>query len=109
MLFAATWFAAPLLADIGPGEEVVPLFRVLALQFPLSALGKAHEYRLRRSLQFRSLFGPKLAGGLTKGVVSIALALAGAGAWSLVDRPGRRHAGASRSGCGSCIRSARGW
>ncbi len=83
-LFAATWFAAPLLASIGPGEEVVPLLRVLALQFPFSALGKAHEYRLRRSLQFQTLFGPKLAAGLTKGVVSIVLALAGAGAWSLV-------------------------
>ena len=83
-LFAATWLGAPLLASIGPGDEVVPLLRVLALQFPFSALGKAHEYRLRRSLQFRSLFGPKLAGGLTKGLVSIALALSGAGAWSLV-------------------------
>jgi PST family polysaccharide transporter len=84
VLFAASWLVAPLLADVGPGEEVVSLFRVLALQFPFSALGKAHEYRLRRSLRFRTLFGPKLAGGLTKGVVSVALALAGAGAWSLV-------------------------
>ncbi len=63
---------------------MVPLFRVLALQFPFAALGKAHEYRLRRTLQFRTLFGPTLAGGLTKGVVSIVLAVAGAGAWSLV-------------------------
>ncbi len=84
VLFAAAWFAAPLLADVGPGDEVVPLFRVLALQFPFAAIGKAHEYRLRRTLQFRTLFGPTLAGGLTKGVVSIVLALAGAGAWSLV-------------------------
>lgn len=83
-LFAVSWVGAPLLADIGPGEEVVPLFRALALYFPLSAVGKAHEYRLRRSMQFRTLFGPRLAGGLTKGVVSVALALAGAGAWSLV-------------------------
>jgi O-antigen/teichoic acid export membrane protein len=83
-LFAASWFAAPLLAQFGPGEEVVPIFRALALQFPLSALGKAHEYRLRRSLQFRTLFAPTFAGGLTKGMMSIALALAGAGAWSLV-------------------------
>ena len=84
VLFAAAWFVAPLLARVGPGDEVVPLFRVLALQFPFGAIGKAHEYRLRRTLQFRTLFGPTLAGGLTKGVVSIALAVAGAGAWSLV-------------------------
>lgn len=84
VLFGLSWLAAPLLADIGPGEEVVPLFRVLALYFPLTALGKAHEYLLRRSLGFRGLFGPRLGEGVTKGVVSIALALAGAGAWSLV-------------------------
>jgi PST family polysaccharide transporter len=84
VLFAVSWLIAPLLADVGPGDEVISLFRVLALQFPFSALGKAHEYRLRRSLRFRTLFGPKLAGGLTKGAVSIGLALAGAGAWSLV-------------------------
>ncbi len=83
-LFAISWFAAPLLAEVGPGEEVVSLFRVLALQFPLSALGKAHEYRLRRDLRFRTLFAPTFAGGLTKGTVSIVLAVAGAGAWSLV-------------------------
>jgi lipopolysaccharide exporter len=83
-LFAVCWFAAPLLADIGPGDEVVPLFRALALYFPISALGKAHEYRLRRTLDFRTLFDPTFAGGLTKGAVSIALAVAGAGAWSLI-------------------------
>jgi lipopolysaccharide exporter len=84
VLFAASWFVAPLLADVGPGDAVVPLFRVLALQFVFSALGKAHEYRLRRSLQFRRLFWPELSGGLVKGAVSIALAVSGAGAWSLV-------------------------
>ncbi len=84
VLFAAAWFAAPLLADLGPGDKVVPLFRVLALQFPFGAIGKAHEYRLRRTLQFRTLFGPTLAGGVMKGGVSVVLALAGAGAWSLV-------------------------
>jgi PST family polysaccharide transporter len=84
VLFGIAWVVAPLAADVGPGDAVVPLLRVLALQFVFSALGKAHEYRLRRSLQFRRLFWPQLGGGLAKGVVSIALAVAGAGAWSLV-------------------------
>jgi lipopolysaccharide exporter len=84
VLFGIAWVVAPLLADVGPSDAVVPLFRVLALQFVFSALGKAHEYRLRRSLEFRRLFWPQLGGGLAKGIVSIALAIAGAGAWSLV-------------------------
>ena len=84
VLFALSWFLAPLLGDIGPDERIVPMFRVLALYFLLTALGKAHEYRLRRSLDFRKLFWPQLLGGLTKGVVSIALAIEGAEAWSLI-------------------------
>ena len=47
-------------------------------------LGKAHEYRLRRSLDFHTLFAPKLANGVTKATLSIALAVAGMGAMSLV-------------------------
>src|SRR5215216_2347794 len=84
VLFAASWLIAPVLGDIGPDERVVDLFRVLALYFLFTALGKAHEYRLRRSLQFRKLFWPQFLAGLTKGVVSIALAVGGAGAWSLI-------------------------
>jgi O-antigen/teichoic acid export membrane protein len=84
VLFAVSWLLAPLLGDIGPDERVVPLFRVLSLYFLLTALGKAHEYRLRRRLEFRKLFWPQFLSGLTKGVVSIALALAGAGPWSLI-------------------------
>jgi O-antigen/teichoic acid export membrane protein len=84
VLFAVSWVLAPLLGEIGPDERVVDLFRVLALYFLFTALGKAHEYRLRRRLEFRKLFWPQLLAGLTKGVVSIALAVAGAGAWSLI-------------------------
>ena len=63
---------------------MVPLFRALGLYFLFTALGKAHEYRLRRTLDFRKLFWPQLLAGLTKGAVSIVLALEGAGAWSLI-------------------------
>jgi PST family polysaccharide transporter len=84
VLFAVCWVLAPVLGEIGPDERVVPLFRVLALYFLFTALGKAHEYRLRRTLDFRKLFWPRLLAGLVKGAVSIVLALEGAGAWSLI-------------------------
>ena len=84
VLFGVSWFLAPLLGEIGPDDRVVPLFRVLALYFLFTALGKAHEYLLRRGLEFRRLFWPQFLGGLAKGVVSIALAFEGAGAWSLI-------------------------
>src|SRR5215218_8247589 len=34
VLYGICWVIAPLLADVGPGDEVTGLFRVLALQFP---------------------------------------------------------------------------
>ncbi len=84
VLFALAWVIAPILGEIGPDDRVVPLFRALGLYFLFTALGKAHEYRLRRTLDFRKLFWPQLLAGLTKGAVSIVLALEGAGAWSLI-------------------------
>jgi PST family polysaccharide transporter len=84
VLMTVSWFGAPLLALVGPGDEIVALFRVLSLQFLLSAFGSVPEYLLRHNLGFKSLFGPELAGALVKGMVSIGLALAGSGVWSLV-------------------------
>ena len=84
VLFVASWFIAPVLAELGPDERVEELFRVLALYFLFTALGKAHEYRLRRRLDFRRLFWPQFLGGLVKGAVAIALAAGGSGAWSLI-------------------------
>jgi O-antigen/teichoic acid export membrane protein len=84
VLFAVSWFIAPVLGELGPDDRVVPLFRVLALYFLFTAFGKAHEYLLRRALDFRRLFWPQFLAGLVKGVVSIVLAFEGAGAWSLI-------------------------
>jgi PST family polysaccharide transporter len=84
VLMTVSWFGAPLLALVGPGEEIVTLFRVLSLQFLFSAFGSVPEYLLRHGLGFKSLFGPELASALVKGTVSITLALAGFGVWSLV-------------------------
>ena len=49
-----------------------------------TALGKAHEYRLRRSLEFRKLFWPQLANGADQGRRSASRSPWPApGAWSL--------------------------
>jgi lipopolysaccharide exporter len=83
-LAAILWIVAPLFGAIGPGNEAVWLLRVLSLQFPLSALGIVHEYRLRARLDFKRLMGPFAFATCTKGVVSVIAAAAGAGVWSLV-------------------------
>jgi lipopolysaccharide exporter len=84
LLAVLMWVIAPLCASFGPGEETVWLLRALSLQFPLSALGKVHEYRIRASLEFKKLVPPFTIATLTKGVVSVGAAALGAGVWSLV-------------------------
>ncbi len=78
------WFVAPLFASFGPGQETVWLLRVLSLQFPLSALGKVHEYRIRASLDFKKLVQPFAVSTFVKGAAAVVAAALGAGVWSLV-------------------------
>ena len=57
---------------------------MLSLQFPLSALGKVHEYRIRASLDFKKLVRPFAVSTFVKGAVAVVAAAFGAGVWSLV-------------------------
>ena len=84
------WFLAPLFASFGPGQETVWLLRVLSLQFPLSALGKVHEYRIRASLDFKS-GRPFAVATFVKGG-SPSLRRRRRGRVEPRDRPARRHA-----------------
>jgi len=83
-LVIVCWAAAPLLTRLTPNPEIVWIFRALSLQIFIASLGNVQHYLLARSLEFRRLFGPELGSGLVKGGVSVVLALAGAGVWSLV-------------------------
>jgi PST family polysaccharide transporter len=84
-LLVLTWVAAPYIARLGPSDPVVvDVIRVLALSFMLGPLSSVPRALLRHSLEYRKLVVPQVASGLSKGVLSIVLALAGAGVWSLV-------------------------
>jgi PST family polysaccharide transporter len=84
VLVAVSWFLAPHLAGIAADPQVTSVMRILSLNFVIVALGSAHVYLLKRSLEFRSLFEREVIAGLIRGVVSIVLALMGFGVWSLV-------------------------
>ncbi len=84
LLVVACWVAAPLLPRVGLDDQIVWVFRILSLQILIASLGNVQHYLLAHSLEFKRLFGPELASGLVKGGVSVALALAGFGVWSLV-------------------------
>lgn len=72
---AATYFREPL---------VTPILRVLSFNFVINALGAIHTVRLQRQLDFRRKALPDIGRSLVKGVVSIGMAIAGFGVWSLI-------------------------
>jgi PST family polysaccharide transporter len=82
--YGLAWLTAPYVAAFFREDAVVELFRVLSLVLLLSAFSTVQAALLQRDLRFRAALVPEAAQALVKGGVSIALALAGLGAWSLV-------------------------
>lgn len=63
---------------------VTSLLRWLGASFAINALGAVHNIWLMRDLDYRRRFIPSMGNTLIKGVVSIGMAYAGFGVWSLV-------------------------
>lgn len=83
-LYAFAWGAAPLAADFFGDARVTEVTRLLTLHIPLASLALVHEALLIKKLAFGKLAVPEITRGVTKGVGSVVLALAGWGVWSLV-------------------------
>lgn len=80
-LLAAT---ADLTAGALKHPELAPMIRVLAIALALSALSTVPAAWLRRSMNFRARILPEFAGAVAKTGITIGLAFAGFGVWSLV-------------------------
>ncbi len=83
-LFAGTWLLAPLAAAFFNDPRAIPVIRVLALTYPLSALSNVHSALLQKGLNFKQKFWPDLLRMTSKGLLSIIFALLGFGWWSLI-------------------------
>jgi PST family polysaccharide transporter len=83
-LFLLTWIFAPFIGAYFRDERAVDVVRVLALTYPLDALGSIHNSVLRKRLAFNRIFVSDLAQSIGKGVISIALAFWGFGPWGLI-------------------------
>ena len=75
---------APLVAQYFRDPQVTSILRWMGIIFVVNALGSVHTNWLVRDLDYRRKLVPELGGALTKGVVSIGMALLGYGVWSLV-------------------------
>ena len=84
LLAAIGALTAPAVAHLFSTPEVVPLFRALSLALFIGSLASVPEAILIKELQFRRSVLANLSRAATSGVVSVVLAIWGAGAWSLV-------------------------
>jgi O-antigen/teichoic acid export membrane protein len=87
-LFVITWFGlGPLTGWYFKDPRAVPVTIVMAITYPLGALGTVHESLLTKNLRFSLSFIPDFVQSLSKGILSILFALLGWGPWSLVLGP----------------------
>ena len=84
VLFAATWLISPLIGLWFKDPRAIDVTRVLALNFPLTALGNIHDTLMSKELQFKRKFIPEFARSISKGLISIIMAAVGFGPWSLI-------------------------
>ena len=76
--------AAPLIAEFYGEPRVVPVVRVLSLQFVLAAFAVVPDAQLQRRMEFRTRSLLDLSGAIVNSFTTLAMALAGAGVWALV-------------------------
>lgn len=76
--------AAPLVADFFSTPAVSHLFAVTSILFLITSFSSTQIALLTRELRFRSLQLREMAGTVLGGVVGVALASAGLGAWAIV-------------------------
>lgn len=90
VLFVANWLLAPLVAGFfhtaspQDAQTVTSLIQVLGFSLLFASLGSTHDALLQKEINYRRRMVPEVGRTLLKGVLSVALAFMGFGAWSLV-------------------------
>lgn len=78
------YFGAPFIANFYSQPKLGLLIRVFALLFVINAFGFVQEARLTKDMDFRALMKIQIPSVLIGGAMSIAMAFAGFGVWSIV-------------------------
>jgi len=84
VLAAVVAALGPVASDFFHEPKLVAVMPVLGLNFLLRALGSTHYALAQKRLHFRARAQAELADVLVRGGIGIALAVAGAGVWSIV-------------------------
>ncbi|PWT91793.1 MAG: hypothetical protein C5B54_04645 [Acidobacteria bacterium] len=83
-LCIVTWLLAPLGAIFFHDPRATAVIRILSLTFPISSLSNVHDSLMRKQLRFGRKIIPDFFRSAAKGIISVVLAFAGFGAWSLI-------------------------
>ena len=78
------WLGAKPIAELLREDALAPMIKVLSSALPLSALAAVPVALLRRQLKIKLLAIRSIIALVCGGIIGVALALNGAGAWSLV-------------------------
>ena len=84
VLAALLALSAPLIGAFFEEPRVIPVIRVLALQFIIGAFGVIPNVLLQRRMEFRKRSLMDLSGAIIASVTTLTLAFTGAGVWALV-------------------------
>ena len=84
LIYALLFVCAPYLGAYYGNDELVPVFRVLALWIPLSAYNSVQTAYVAKEMIFRKSFLSTSGGAILSGVLGVAMAYGGAGLWALV-------------------------
>ncbi|MCA9735638.1 lipopolysaccharide biosynthesis protein [candidate division KSB1 bacterium] len=79
-----SYIIAPYVANFFNEPQVVSILRWLGLTFFISAVGSVHRILLQKNLSFQKKIIPELGNISIKAIVSVGMAFAGFGVWSLV-------------------------
>lgn len=84
VLYAITFFCAPLVAQFYNDESLTAIVRVLCLMVVVSGLKNVQQAYVSRTMQFKRFFWATLGGTIASAFAGISLALLGCGVWALV-------------------------
>lgn len=84
LLYILLFFGAIPIAAFYEMPQLIPVFRVLAINLIFGAFNSIQNAIIARNMEFKKLFKSSLGSSLLSGVVGIVLAYAGFGVWALV-------------------------
>lgn len=84
LLFLLSVLLTPVVVKFFKEPRITVIFPVLAFTYVLTGITTIHDALLVKELRFQERLFPTLAQSISKGVVSIALALLGFGVWAIV-------------------------